>query len=85
MGIREKMSLEWRSIRIEKLSDVTMIDSLEYDAQLLIDRDKVDGTQIKDAGIVIWRSKVGRGAPWQYATDYEAAVMLAMQNATTRK
>jgi len=79
------MSLEWRSIRIEKLSDMTMINSLEHNAQSLIDMSKVDGTLIKDAGIVIWRAKVGRGALWQYATDYEVAVMLALKNATTRK
>jgi hypothetical protein len=86
MSIKEKMSLEWRSIRIEKLSEMTMINSLEHNAQELIDMSKVDGALIKDAGLAIWRAKVGRGAVWQYSTDYEAAVMLAMQNAsTTRK
>lgn len=85
MGIKEKMSLEWRSIRIEKFSDMTQIACLEDDARKLIDMSKVDGSTIKDSGVRIWRAKVGRGAKWQYATDYDDAVMLALKNATTQR
>ncbi|NEX16139.1 MAG: hypothetical protein C1943_05765 [Halochromatium sp.] len=87
MNIDQRVRDEWRSIKIEKISDMTELRCLESKVNELSEMAYAceNGRLVKDAGFQIWRAKVGRGAEWHYATTLEEAISKALDNATTQQ